>query len=120
MKYYLYRAKVTQIMCVVALYGPNCNAAQPVCMGSGSWTQDLECHPGRGLLLVMWRWPEGERVTENEMAGLHHQCNGHELGQTSGNGEGQGGLAHCGPWGCRYNWANEQQQFLEIKLFQGE
>ena len=24
-------------MCVMALYGPDCNAAQPVCMGSGNW-----------------------------------------------------------------------------------
>uniref|UniRef100_A0A8B9X2S3 Uncharacterized protein n=1 Tax=Bos mutus grunniens TaxID=30521 RepID=A0A8B9X2S3_BOSMU len=110
MKYYLYRSKATQIMCVVALYGPNCNAAQPVCMGSGSWTWDLESHPGRGFLLVMWRRPEGECMIENEMmAGWHHQCNGHELGETSGNGEGQGGLLPCSPWGCRYNW-----------LFQGQ
>ncbi|KAJ1057318.1 hypothetical protein K5549_022092, partial [Capra hircus] len=94
-------------MCVVALYGPNCHAAQPVCMGSGSWI-----HPGRELLLVMWKRPKEKRATENELAGWNHQCNRHELGQTSGNGEGQGGLA--------YNWANEQQQFLEIKLFQGE
>ena len=28
-----------------------------------------------------------------------HQCNGHELGQTLGDGEGQGGLACCNPWG---------------------
>ena len=33
------------------------------------------------------------------MAGRHHQCNGHELGQTSGDGEGQGGLACCSPRG---------------------
>ena len=32
------------------------------------------------------------------MTGQHHQCNEHELGQTPGDGEGQGGLAHCGPW----------------------
>ena len=31
------------------------------------------------------------------MAGWHHLCNGHELGQTSGDGEGQGGLACCSP-----------------------
>ena len=35
------------------------------------------------------------------MAGQHHQCNGHELRQTSENGEGQGGLACCSPWGHR-------------------
>ena len=33
------------------------------------------------------------------MAGWHHQCSGHELGQTSEDGEGQGGLAFCSPWG---------------------
>ena len=38
-------------------------------------------------------------MSEYEMAGWHHQCNRHELGQTLGNGEGQGGLACCSPWG---------------------
>ena len=33
------------------------------------------------------------------MAGWHHRCNGHELGQTIGDGEGQRGLACCSPWG---------------------
>ena len=28
-----------------------------------------------------------------------NQFNGHELGQTPGDGEGQGGLACCSPWG---------------------
>ena len=40
-----------------------------------------------------------KRASEDEMAGWHHQCNGCELGQTSGNGEGQGGLACCSSWG---------------------
>ena len=35
------------------------------------------------------------------MAGRHHRCNGHELGQTLGDGEGQRGLACCSPWGCK-------------------
>ena len=33
-----------------------------------------------------------KRVTEDEMVGWHHRCNGHELGQTPGAGEGQGSL----------------------------
>ena len=33
------------------------------------------------------------------MAGWHLQCDGHELGQTSGDGEGQRGLVCCIPWG---------------------
>ena len=35
------------------------------------------------------------------MAGWHHHCNGRELGQTLGDGEGQGGLACCRPWGLK-------------------
>ena len=41
------------------------------------------------------------------MAEWHYLCSGHELGQTSENDEGQGGLACCSPWGCK--WATEQQ-----------
>ena len=33
------------------------------------------------------------------MVGRHHQCNEHEIGQTPGDGEGQGGLACCSSWG---------------------
>ena len=44
-------------------------------------------------------WKQNKRVAENEMVGWHHQCNGHEHEQTLGNGEGQGGLACCSPWG---------------------
>ena len=33
----------------------------------------------------------------DELAGWHHQLNGHELGQTLGDGEGQGSLACSNP-----------------------
>ena len=42
---------------------------------------------------------EEKRVSEGEMAGWHHQGNDHELGQTLRDGEGQGSLACCSPWG---------------------
>ena len=45
-----------------------------------------------------WKQKE-KRVSEDEMAGWHHQCNEHELGQTPGDGEGQGALACCSPRG---------------------
>ena len=35
----------------------------------------------------------------DEIVGLYYQFNGHELGQTPGDGEGQGGLGCCSPWG---------------------
>ena len=40
-----------------------------------------------------------KRVTEDETAGWQHQSNGHELGQTLGDGTGQGSLVCCSPWG---------------------
>ena len=40
-----------------------------------------------------------KRASDDEMAGQHHPCNEHELGQTPGDGEGQGGLVCCSPWG---------------------
>ena len=40
-----------------------------------------------------------KRASEYEMVGWHHQCNEHELGQTPGDGEGQGSLAYCSPRG---------------------
>ena len=45
-----------------------------------------------------WRQKE-KRATEDEMVGWHHWFNGHELGQTLGDGDGQGDLVCCSPWG---------------------
>ena len=45
-------------------------------------------------------WPD-KQVSEHEMVGWHHQLNGHEFEQTSGDGERQGSLACCHPWGCK-------------------
>ena len=38
-------------------------------------------------------------MTEDEMVGWHYQLNGHESEQTPGDGEGQGSLEYCSPWG---------------------
>ena len=35
------------------------------------------------------------------MVGWHHRLSGHELGQSLVDGEGQGSLVCCCPWGCR-------------------
>ena len=40
-------------------------------------------------------------VTEDEMVGWHHRFNGHELGQTPWDNEGQGGLVCCSLWDCK-------------------
>ena len=45
-------------------------------------------------------WRQEEKVTtEDKMVGWHHLLNGQQFGWTPGVGDGQGGLACCGPWG---------------------
>ena len=36
---------------------------------------------------------------EDEMVGWHHRLNGLEFEQAPGDGDGQGSLACCSPWG---------------------
>ena len=54
-------------------------------------------------------WGQAEKgMTEDEMAGWHHQLNGHEFGWTPGVGDGQGGLVCCGSWGHKESDMTEQ------------
>ena len=48
-------------------------------------------------------------MTEDEMMGWHHQLNGHEFKQLPGDGEGQGSLVCCSPWGHKELDMTEQQ-----------
>ena len=57
-----------------------------------------------------WRQEE-KGMSENEMVGWHHWPNGHEFGQTLGVGDGQGGLACCGSWGCKESDRSESLMF---------
>ena len=42
------------------------------------------------------------------MVGWHHRLNGHEFEQAPGDGDGQGSLACCSPWGCEESDMTEQ------------
>ena len=47
-----------------------------------------------------WRQEE-KGMTEDKMVWCYHQHNGHEFEQAPRDGEGQGSLACCSPWGHR-------------------
>jgi len=47
-------------------------------------------------------------MTEDKMVGWHHQFSGHKFEQAPGNGDGQGSLACCSPWGCKESDATER------------
>ena len=40
-----------------------------------------------------------KRVPEDEIVRWHHRLNGHEFEQTVGDGERQGSVVCCSPWG---------------------
>ena len=61
-----------------------------------------------------WR-QEGKGMTEDEMAGWHHQLNGHEFEQALGVGEEQGSLAFCSPWGHKESDMTERLNWTELK-----
>ena len=62
-----------------------------------------------------WRQEE-KGTTEDEMVGWHHWLNGHEFEQALGDGEGQGRLVCCSPWGRKEsNTTVTEQQPPDIK-----
>ena len=50
------------------------------------------------------------------MFGWHHQFNGHEFEQVPGDGEGQGSLACCSPWGCKESDMTEQLNNNKVSM----
>ena len=62
-----------------------------------------------------WRQEE-TGMTEDETVGWHDWLNGHEFEQAPGDGEGQGSLVCCSPWGCRvgHGWVTEEQRSFYI------
>ena len=53
-----------------------------------------------------------ERMTEDEMVRWYHWLNGHEFEQALGDGEGQGSLVCCSPWGRKESDMTEQLNWL--------
>ena len=57
-------------------------------------------------------------MAEDEMVGWHHRLNGHEFDQALGDGEGQGSLACCSPWGHRESDRTDRKTTADIyRLF---
>ena len=47
-------------------------------------------------------------MTEDEMVGWHHLLNGCKFEQTPVDGEGQGSVASCSPWGHKKSDTSER------------
>ena len=70
-------------------------------------------------------WGQEEKgTTEDEMIGWHHRLNEREFEQALGDGQGQGRLVCCSPWGCKesdmteqLNWTDCSQIILYIVIY---
>ena len=71
---------------------------------------------------LIWKNPDARKdwcqeekgTTEEEMVGRHHRLNGHGFEWTLGVGDGQGGLACCGSWGCKESDMTEWLNWTEL------
>ena len=62
-------------------------------------------------------WGQEEKgTTEDDMVGCHHRLNGHEFWETSGVGDGQGGLVCCSSWGRVESDTTEWLNWTELML----
>ena len=61
-----------------------------------------------------WRQEE-KGMTEDDMVGWHQRLNGRKFEKALGDGEGQGSLACCSPWGWKKSdgLSERQQNYLE-------
>ena len=50
------------------------------------------------------------------MAGQHHRLDGHEFEQALGDGDEQGSLVCCSPWGCKESDMTEQLSMNEKNM----
>ena len=110
----------------------HCREIQPVhSKGDQSWVfigrTDVEAEtpilwPPDEKSWLIWKdldagkdWGQEEKgTTEDEMVGWHHRHNGHGFGWTPGVGDGQGGLAYCGSWGCKESDMTKQLNWTEL------
>ena len=82
------------------------------------WPPDMKNWLIRKDLDAGQHWRQEEKgTTEDEMAGWHHQFDGHKFEQALGVADGQGNLACCNQWECRvgHDWATEMN-WTELKI----
>jgi len=79
---------------------------------SKSWVIGKDPHAGKD-----WRQEE-KGMTEDEMVGWHHWFNGHAFEQALGDGEGQGSLVCCSPWGRKdWTWLSDWRTIYTMEYY---
>ena len=76
-----------------------------------NWLTGKDSDAGRD-----WRQEE-KGTTEDEMVGWYPWLDGHDFEHALGVGDGQGGLACCGSWGCNESEMSERLNWTELEAF---
>ena len=63
-----------------------------------------------------WKW-EKKGMTEDEIVGWHHWCDGQEFEQAPGVGDGQGSLECYSPWDCKESETTERLNWTGWNLY---
>ena len=95
--------------CWIVIGRTDAEAEAPILWPPDAKSQRIRKDPDAGK---DWR-QEKKGMTEDEMVGWHHWLNGHEFEWAQGDGDGQGSLMCCSPWGCKQlnttKWLNNNK-----------
>ena len=86
---------------------------------SFSWRKkNLSILGWKPLFSILWlrAGGEGDDRGWDGWTAWHHWLDGHGFGWTPGAGDGQGGLACCGSWGCKESDTTERLNWTESQV----
>ena len=99
-----------------SLEGLNAKAESPILWPHNAKSWFVGKDPDRGQ-----DWGQEKGVTEDKMVGWHRWLNGHKFELSPGDGEGQGSLACCSPWGHKESdmteWLKNNCSLKKKKIF---
>ena len=93
-------------------------ASEAISSSAAPFSFCIQSFPASGSFPMSWLFTSGGQSINTPFLQLHnihafhYWCNGHELGQTPGDGGGQGGLVCCSPQGCEESdttWETEHK-----------
>ena len=101
----------------IFIWRTDAEAEAPIICPPDAKSQFIRKHPDAGKD----RRQEEKETTEDKVVGWHHWLNGHEFEQAPGDGNGQGSLVCCSPWGRKESdmteWLNNNNIYMYVYIY---